>query len=143
MIYWSRSLARKAKGSRANSVFIAAVVAVLVLLVIVLVSCRRTVTISPLEGKREEFSIRGRVFHKSDNPSILQLLLPFVRSPFDHGLVVAIPSDSYASLADELDIIAQGLNLDGFVIDEELLGAHGGTSTRELSYLNRSHEIGS
>ena len=129
MIHWSKSLARRAKGSRANSFLIAAVTAVLVLLVMVLASCRGTVSSPLLEGKREESSIHGRVFHKSDNPSILQLLLPFVRSPFDHGLVVAIPSDSYASLADELDFIAEGLNLDSFVIAEKLLAAHGGTST--------------
>lgn len=99
------------------------------LLAMSLASCRGTVSIPLLEGKREESGIHGRVFHKSDNPSILQLLLPFVRSPFDHGLVLAIPSDSFASLADELDITAEGLNLDSFVIDEELLAAHAGTST--------------
>ena len=128
MIYWSRSLARKAKGPRAKSFFIAAVIAVLVLLVMVLASCRRTVTIPLLEGKGEESTIRGRVFHKSDNPSILQLLLPFVRSPFDHGLVLAIPSDSFASLAEEIDIGGEGLRV-AFQIDEDLLAAYGGTST--------------
>lgn len=60
MIHWSKSLARRARGPRTNSVLPTATAAVVFLLAVVLSSCRLSETIPLVEGEGEGVNIRGR-----------------------------------------------------------------------------------
>ena len=96
MIHWSKSPTPSAKGSKANSGLIAATAAALVLLIMVLASCRPVETIPFMEG--EEVNIQGRVKRKSDVISL------FGGGPIGGALVIAIRSDKVDPLLEEVGL---------------------------------------
>ena len=102
MFHWSKSLARRAKGSRAEPFLIAATAAAFVLLVMVLASCRLTEIIPLQEGEREGVKVRGRVRSKSD-------ISLFSGGPLGGVLVLAIPSDKVDPLLEEVGL-PKGVN---------------------------------
>lgn len=108
--------------------FIGACLAILVFLILIIGIYRIQTAITP-EEQLKKSGIYGGVFHKTDHPTVFELLLPFWRSPFHSGLIVVTPSDSFTHLADTINIfLDSGLYVAGFQIDKDVLVAYKGMS---------------